>query len=933
MSGVKILHTTQLAGIQHRGLDAEAQDLEHCDVDKKRRESKPARNREIKRRALALLFFVGVAVALFRYVNLKDLASALDNMTTSLFKKTDFKRTPSGLHIDSAVEAVMSSARSPTINRTKVLWTYPSGARNSAVRITIDEYLFLESTHGISAVDRSSGIPVWAYRGDAPSVVWVKDDTIVFLDGTALKAVDIREGRLLWAQRINAANPEAWGGGSDYIAVAQDFEGKRIAILDPLNGKSIATFQGARGTIDITIVDDVAVVHSSDGWSAYSIPDGSQLWTVNATEPMRRRFCIDGDRVYLGIDTRVSAVEIRDGNTIWVYTVPKPIESITTAGDYVAVTTLHTQLHIVVAGTGTPLWNGMQNVAAVGEHFLFSTFSEPRPAAPETVIVARSVESEQPRWRWSSVSTAMRYFEPEIFLSDSYVAVTHAPSSGLVLAEVSILEAETGRVLGEVSFFELINVVEFLNGVIYVLTESGTLCAYAIEAEMLVSSGYDLTGSESERSQQVRATLTIQGIPAEARIFVNGHLLGLGPELSITLPFGHHEIEVELGGYDTVKKSVVLDSTDPVTMEIVLTSAIRQRWRTTDAIEEEYSEGESLLITDGRTVAYATGKALSLYDAEYGTLLWCTNESRTAGPALAEGVVSWASKTKVKAASPTSGVMWERSFEHPITWLSTGHDLVLVLSLDGTLSAITTESGSVAWEVERTSGATLPVLSDDTLCLLRNDGRVSAIDLPTGRILWKTRARRSSSILAVAGSSVYAFDSSQGSLAEYDLSSGVVGRLQMRIAELITSGTLYLLYSRRLLLQGKECVLLNAIPLDGDSPPPPPLLHQLGSSDLDLFYVPSHILYVASKGRLKAYDLLSDGDTWTVGLEPSSGYFLDECENVVFISYNRSIIAVDRESGARVWESKFDSNVDAMTTHKGSIFFATDNELFRISLD
>ena len=398
--------------------------------------------------------------------------------------------------------------------------------------------------------------------------------------------------------------------------------------------------------------------------------------------------------------------------------------------------------------------------------------------------------------------------------------------------------------------------------------------------------------------------------------------------------FETYEIIIELGGYSHVRKSLVLNSTNQLTLEFVLESSIRELWRTTSGMSEKSAAQENRLISNGWILVHVTGKSLSFYEAENGGFLWRVEDPVTAGPVFAKSVVSWATKATVKSASPDSGsVIWEHSFDHHVVWLSAGQDLVFVLSADGTFSAISAENGTIAWEVEKTSTNTMPGFSGDTLCFLRNDGRIAAIDLPTGRILWKTKTNLLPSSLVVTGLGVYAFDRNRSSLSEYDLSSGTDGRELMRIEDFAPSGNSYLMYTRNLLIHGQVSTYLHTILIAADSDPLIPLLLQFGSSGLEELYLPSQVLYVASPGKLQAYDLQKGRATWTASLKRSDGYFFEECKNVVFFAFDRLIVAVDRKSGAPVWESEIDGDLVAMTVHQDSIFISSDHELIKLSLD
>ena len=267
--------------------------------------------------------------------------------------------------------------------------------------------------------------------------------------------------------------------------------------------------------------------------------------------------------------------------------------------------------------------------------------------------------------------------------------------------------------------------------------------------------------------------------------------------------------------------------------------------------------------------------------------------------------------------------------------MDTEEDMLFAAIDGGALFGISTATGSRIWQQENIADTGAPDLDGSSLGFFSQDGRLRVVGASHGEIRWSTRNVDSSGRLMVIDSAAFLYDPGTNSLTEYDLFDGTIRGRSVKIAVPPVLGPLYLVYDRHWAMPDQGFSLLNAIPVDSDGTVASPVLHEPAGLSESRLYCPSRTIYVAVPGEIQAYNLQGEGEQWTAkidGFDPSVSLFLVECSDLLLMGYDNALLALDRDSGARVWRSEFETAVTAITMYDHSLYISTGREIMKLSM-
>ena len=500
--------------------------------------------------------------------------------------------------------------------------------------------------------------------------------------------------------------------------------------------------------------------------------------------------------------------------------------------------------------------------------------------------------------------------------------------------ELSILSADRGETMLHLAFPEGMKIAGAHDGIVYVHSAFGEL--HAIQAQSQLSTGTGGNPMDPSPKKAVRGTLVVSTDPAEARVYVDGKAIGAGTVVCKAIPLGHHDVRVELGGYRPISEHVVLESVDPVALSVTLRSSIWEEWSV--AIEDsryDQKAGVRLKVYDA-TVMRSTGPGFSAYDAGDGQILWQIRESPSLEPIIANGILFWASQRSVSAAFSASGnVIWTRELPEPITWTETEGSLLIVADAAGEITAFSGALGSPVWQIADVCEKTEPALSAGTIVYLGADGFLKAADTGSGRIKWQRRTDGTPALLAAYDGSAYSFDRTNDRLSMFDMNTGTVTSCADGVDPLPVFGSSYLCYAQNPSSGSARHDSVQVVPIGSEFCTSLHFPRLMYSPTQDRVHIYANSMYVASPGRITAFDLREPGERWTCETRATDqdSVCVEELGGILFIGHDQSLVALDALSGTLVWESILGSPLDAMTTGDASLFVATRSEIMKLAID
>ena len=825
----------------------------------------------------------------------------------------------------------VSSSVSETVERStgNLLWEYQAGARHASVRFATTDLLYVETSDEIHAVDRGTGGPIWIYRGDSGALVWAQGDVAVIRDGNELKGFQIRKGRMLWSKFHE--KPAVWSAAGDFLTMREARNSSTMLIIDPVDGSELLSLPAGPGPDNLMITDDTALVNSEESLIAYSIRSGSKKWSLDTATSGRCSLNSQFGSVFFASGVTLSHLDLGTGKTTWEQNFLNPVVSVRSVGSLVEVMTADCASLTLVSSTGKPVGASMATRRLIGsqDDTLVSYSICDLPGQGMSIeVLARSITTGKNVWRWTAASPGEDHQLAHIVVADGYVAVAFVtrdgelpePESVSYCTELSVINITTGELISSTPFPEGMYVVDFDDGVAYVLTTGGSLQAVSVPG----------LGSPSieDAAKEVRADLLIRTEPPETRIAINGKRIGCGPEISYAMPFGHHEIHAELAGYHSESRRIILDSVDAYTLRIVLSSSIEEQWSVPISAEA------GTLNLGPSSVVVSSEAALLCYERQNGALRWQADGPVALEPILTGDMIYWASPNSVSAVRYLDGrSAWELSVEKGVRWIGFYSGTLLLSDGAGAIHGFSGISGAGKWSLDDAACDGTPRLAADTLYFLDKNKYVSAIAAAVGSKKWSRNIGGVSGRLIVFGASVYLFDSSSGDLMELSMCDGLHVGEPPSIAEPPVCGYNFLVYSRRLGICDGGYSIINAVSTDGSATRP--VLHENQAGEEKTLFCPSNTVYVVEPGAINAYSLPSDDVRWSRdvdGLDLEIPLFVEEWGDVVFVALGEVLLGFDRESGATVWKSDLDSPIVDMSVHDGEMYFATSGSLGKIAV-
>ena len=202
----------------------------------------------------------------------------------------------------------------------------------------------------------------------------------------------------------------------------------------------------------------------------------------------------------------------------------------------------------------------------------------------------------------------------------------------------------------------------------------------------------------------------------------------------------HHPIE---DGYiPTISGSVVYAGTDSDRIWALHLSTGRAIWHR----ETKGQFGAGRPVVDGDTVFAATGNSVWAWYASNGTLKWRANEVPVRGgvfdstPAVSNDVLvcgAYQGKTVWAWDKGTGSALWSTTttagfYAH----VKARNGVVYGAAVDGSVYAMSDQTGSVVWKSQVSSQAIEIVVTDYMVILLDGSGAVSALRVADGSLAW-----------------------------------------------------------------------------------------------------------------------------------------------------------------------------------------------------
>jgi outer membrane protein assembly factor BamB len=174
----------------------------------------------------------------------------------------------------------------------------------------------------VFAIDRDDGRTVWTKSSGGRIFAGpVMAAGVIYIPGMSLTAMDARQGKILWRFKTDygvVASPLVSGGR--VFAVEKD---ERIVALDPANGEVIWK-KKLRATRSAPVaVNDLVIVGTATGVSAYNLSDGQRRWSAETPRPVSTTPVVLPDRVVIGdAQGGLYAVSLDRGKALWSRRIP-----------------------------------------------------------------------------------------------------------------------------------------------------------------------------------------------------------------------------------------------------------------------------------------------------------------------------------------------------------------------------------------------------------------------------------------------------------------------------------------------------------------------------------------------------------------------------------------------------------------------------------
>ncbi|MBT3275939.1 MAG: PQQ-binding-like beta-propeller repeat protein [Spirochaetales bacterium] len=798
------------------------------------------------------------------------------------------------------------------------LWYFDTSGRETRFKQITDRYLVINSDDYIHVLNGRDGNEAIRVHWPVNRYLGVVGDMLLLYSQFELTAFNIVTGLIAWETGIPADN-SAFHCGDDGLYIRN---GDEFWSLDLKHGRELWRVHVPQESIT-SIEKGVLLVTSRNECFSINPETGETLWTMSFADGAT--FAGSQEKMYIAPGKEIIAVQLSTGAIVWRRILDAGILGITDAHDVLIAETSALEMLALDEIDGSTVWRSV-DIPVLRDSWAKIVH------VGETTVVTRSgrftltglhKRTGIPKWRRRIHYRSGIGQPPAILSLDEFLCVetfseqaSFNARAGSSLEVIDITSGETIKIIESVQsvlFSREFGVVLFSSDVFGRVTAFGAL-------------KNDLKKGIATREKNQKATasgrLTATMDPPEARIWIDGRLVGKGPNFEMALEAGLYSVVIELEGHATVRHEIVVESGENRRLDESLQSVIDVLWRMPLPGTHIAHSG----IDAGYIIVSDTG-VTSAVDAESGRILWQRNMALSCDPVGRDG--SWYlpfSQSVEAVDTDTGNTRWVADRSVPTTALMAHGDLLLALNSEEFLYAISRQSSEVLWGVADI--AECPLTYDGIIYAKQSNGPITAIDAITGKPYW--RVNSTASPLHSSNLGLYVIDESADTIVLHDGLKGTK-KFELRGVEQATTASSSLIVFTRSWSYNDELLSLLFSLNTGSWESKPQLVGAVdGYQDTAQIHSISRRNYVLDEAKLRMLESYNNESGWSVSINTNA--ILAETGGVLFVISEDSIRGIDRKDGVTVWERIFTSGLKYLGKDEKSIYVVSEDTLMRIGI-